>query len=234
MRAAGRLDARPGERLGRERQRLGAHQVEPGALGVGAVEQVEHHLGTEPGRPDAQAGVAQGVRRATAVRRTEEGAEAGTGVDRAAPAMAEPQPLELGKGLEELPGEQLEGRRALVVGRPDVATEVVDRVVAAPQDPVVGGHPVVVELVGHVVEALSTRPADGGELVGAERLGHQHVVVDRHGVEPEPPHWGGEGVGAERDVTRVDDGTGPRVNVEPGPAPRNARDGGLLVDPDAQ
>jgi hypothetical protein len=46
-----------------------------------------------------------------------------------------------------VPGEFGEGGRALVAVGPDVATVVIDRVVAAPQDAVVGGEPVVVELV---------------------------------------------------------------------------------------
>ena len=60
-------------------------------------------------------------------------------------------------------------RRAKVSGRHsrrgvDLAAEVVDGVVAAPQDAVVLGQPVVVELVGVVGEALAVAPADGVEL----------------------------------------------------------------------
>src|SRR4051812_13034740 len=75
QRAAGGLDPGPGEGLRRERERLGTHQLESGAFGVGALEEVEHHLGSEAGGADPEPGVAQGVRRAPTERRTEEGAE---------------------------------------------------------------------------------------------------------------------------------------------------------------
>src|SRR4051794_37360825 len=93
-RAAGGLDPGPGEGLRRERERLGAHQLQSGALGIGPLEEVEHHLGSEARGADPEPCVAQGVRRAPAERRTEEGAEAGAGVDGTAPVVAEAQPLE--------------------------------------------------------------------------------------------------------------------------------------------
>ena len=77
---------------------------------------------------------------------------------------------------------------------------MVDGVVTAPQDPVVRGQPVVVELVAQVADALPVPPPDRGELRRAERLGHQHVVIDRHDVGPQPAHQRGERVGAERDL----------------------------------
>ena len=67
----------------------------------------------------------------------------------------------------------------LVVARADRAAEPVHRVPAAVEDPVVGGRPVVVELVAAVADALAVPPADGAEV---ERLGDQHVVVDRDDV----------------------------------------------------
>src|SRR4051812_49827552 len=96
--AAGQLDAGPGERLGWEGDRPGPDHLEPRALGVDAVEEVEHDVGAEAGGPDAEAGEAEGVRRAPGVRGAEERAEARAGVDRPAPAMGEPQPLELREG----------------------------------------------------------------------------------------------------------------------------------------
>ena len=80
--------------------------------------------------------------------------------------MAEAQSLQLREGLEELPGEQLEGRRPVVELAFEPAAEVVDGVVAAPQDPVVGRQPVVVELVAAVVDALAVAPADRRQLLG--------------------------------------------------------------------
>jgi len=60
----------------------------------------------------------------------------------------------------------------------DPVAVVVDRVVAAPQDPVVRAEPVVVELVRAVADALTVAPADLGELGVGQGLGHEYVVVD--------------------------------------------------------
>ena len=67
----------------------------------------------------------------------------------------------------------VERRRPRVVGGPDAVARVVDRVVAAPQDPVVGRQPEVVELVARVRHALAPRPADRRPLVRRQRLGHR-------------------------------------------------------------
>ena len=88
--------------------------------------------------------------------------------------------VQLRERPEELRLEPLEGLRPVVELRPDPAAEVVDRVVAAPQDPVVGGEPEVVELVVPVAQALAPLPADRRALVGRQRIGHEDVVVDRH------------------------------------------------------
>ena len=74
--------------------------------------------------------------------------------------LVDPQARELRKRREELLRQQLERRRAQVVGRLDLPAEVVDRVVPAPEDPVVVGQPVVVELVGAVADPLPVSPAD--------------------------------------------------------------------------
>ena len=87
--------------------------------------------------------------------------------------VRELQPGQLRELLEELRGQLLEGGRALVVGRPQLAPEVVDGVVPAPEDAVVGRHPEVVELVGDIVHALTVAPADRGLLLLGQRLGHQ-------------------------------------------------------------
>ena len=112
-------------------------------------------------------------------------------------------PSQLGEGLEELAGQQVERRRPVVELAGDPAAEVVDRVVAAPEDPVVRRQPVVVELVAAVVDALPVPPADRGQLLGRQRLGHQRVVVDRHRVPAHPLHERGERVGAEGDPPRT-------------------------------
>ena len=96
--------------------------------------------------------------------------------------MAKRQPLELGKGLEEVLGQLRMGLVALVVGVADPVVEVVGGVVAAPQNPIIGRQPVVVEHVRHIPQTLTLNPAHGGHLLSRERLGHQHMVVDRDGV----------------------------------------------------
>ena len=138
-----------------------AHHPQPGALGVDAVEQVEHHVGAEAGGADPEAGVAHGVRRASAVRRPKK-AQKRVQVSIAPPHRCENRsPSSWGNVSK-----NWRARSSNVAGRwsydgRTLPAEVVDRVVAAPQDPVVRGQPVVVELVGHVVEALSPAPADG-------------------------------------------------------------------------
>src|SRR5690606_28801241 len=100
------------------------------------------------------------VGEAGAVRGAEEGAEPGAGVDHAAPAVGETHPGELREGREEVRGEPFEGGVALLVRGADEAAVVVDGVVAAEQDAVVAGEPVVVELVTRVAHALPVVPAD--------------------------------------------------------------------------
>ncbi len=57
--------------------------------------------------------------------------------------MGEADVLELREGREEVTGEPTIGRVAILVPRPDAATEVIDGVIAAPQNPVVFRQPVV-------------------------------------------------------------------------------------------
>ena len=117
-------------------------------------EQVEHHVRTESRRADAEAGVAGGVRRLPAVRRPEERAEPAAHVDHTTPGVREAEPVELRERLGEVVRQQVERLGPVVERRADLLAEVVDRVVPAEQDPVVGGEPVVVELVGGVADAL--------------------------------------------------------------------------------
>ena len=158
QRPAGELHAGVAQRLGRERQRPLADHPQPGPLGLLPVEQVERDVGAEPGRRDAEAGVAQGVGHASVVRRPEERREPGARVDDAGPAVREPEPLELRERREELGREQVVGA-ALLEAAVDPAAEAVDRVVPAPQDPVVAGQPVVVEQVRRRRRRPAGRPS---------------------------------------------------------------------------
>jgi hypothetical protein len=74
--------------------------------------------------------------------------------------VAEAHAAQLRERREEVPGEPAEDRLVGVVARTDRPAEAVDRVVAAPQDPVVAREAVVVELVGAVADALPALPAD--------------------------------------------------------------------------
>ena len=78
-----------------------------------------------------------------------------------------------------------------------LAAKVVHRIVAAKQDAVVAGNAVVVKLVGHVGNALTMLPADGGQLFWRQRLGHQHVVVYRDGVPAITLEQRGKGIGSQ-------------------------------------
>ncbi len=111
--------------------------------------------------PDAEPGVPERVGHATAHRLAEGHGEPRRRVDGATPAVGERQTVELGEGAEELGGQLVERLRSTVELRGDAAAVVVDGVVAAPQDPVVGREPEIVELVVRVGQALATAPADG-------------------------------------------------------------------------
>ena len=102
-----------------------------------------------------------------------------------APAQrwAEPDVLELREGDEEVRGQPPEHLEAIRTSGRRGGSDP-NRVTAAPHDPVVRREPVVVELVGGVADALARAPADPVELLVRQRLGGQHVVVDRDGVQP--------------------------------------------------
>ena len=83
------------------------------------------------------------------------------------------------------------------------AAEVVDGVVAAPEDAPVVGEPVVVEQVAGVGEPVPLGPADGRALLGRERLGDQGVVPHRHDVGRQPAQQRRRNAfGAQRDLAR--------------------------------
>jgi hypothetical protein len=94
--------------------------------------------------------------------------------------------LQLWERREEVTGQSTVRGVAVLVLRPDAAAEVVDSVVPAPQNAIVFGHAVVMELVRHVTDALPVAPADVGQLRFRQRFGHQRIVVDRHGVVAVP------------------------------------------------
>ena len=97
--------------------------------------------------------------------------------------MGEAQAVELREGVAEVLGEPGKGRALPLVHGVEAA--VVARVVAAPQDPAVLAHAVVVELVARVADADSILPTDGGSLIARQRLGHEHGVIDGHDVVPQ-------------------------------------------------
>ena len=80
--------------------------------------------------------------------------------------MSESQALELGKGREEVLRELGERRLVVVELGADRTAVSIDGVVAAPQDPAIGGQPVVVELVAHVADALARRPSRSRRAAG--------------------------------------------------------------------
>ena len=90
------------------------------------------------------------------------------------------------------------------------------------------------ELVGGVADALPVAPADRGELVGAQRLGHQHVVPDGDGVRAQPAHQRREGVGRQRDVAGPDARPAPGTQQDGGSVAVQRLDRGVFVDADAQ
>src|SRR4029077_5096238 len=134
---AGRLDAQEAERLGRERQRLVVDEVGRRRHAAAAVDEVEHHIGPEARRGHSEARVAHGISDAPRHRGAPEHAEPAAGVDGATPDVAEADALELREGLEEVAAERGPRLRAALQLSGPLAATVVDRVVPAPQDPVV-------------------------------------------------------------------------------------------------
>ena len=98
--------------------------------------------------------------------------------------------------------------------------EVVDGVVAAPQDPVVGGQPEVVELVVGIGQALAPYQPIAASLLGGQRLRHERVVVDRHEQRRQPPEPAGVGRGGDHDVARLASSRRSRSSTVTPPARR--------------
>ncbi len=132
-----------------------------------------------------------------------------------------------------MPGELGVGLRPVVVLRADPPPVRVHRVVAAPQDAVVGREPEVVEPVAGVRQTLAAAPADRGQLPGCERFGHQRVVVDRDGVRAHAADEVREDVGAEGHLPGAD-GAVRGADRQAGAVRTQAERGCVLVEPDAQ
>ena len=121
-------------------------------------------------------------------------------------------------------GQSLIGLRPVLVGRIHAASEVIDRVVTTPDDPVVGGESVVVELIGGVTDTPwrccqpMRQPA-----VRRSVARWRDVVVDRHGVEAVAAEQAGKNVGGQHDPFGRDD---PARGV----GQESARPGGQVLD----
>src|SRR3990170_2576961 len=226
-------DAEEASGLRREGDRLRADHPEPRALGVEPVHNVEHGPRAEPRRADAETRVPDGIREPPVQRRPEEHREATARVDHAPPAVGEPDALERRERLEEVASE---ARVHLVVeleAPTDTAAEVVRRVEAAPQDPVVGRQPEVVEAVRGIGQPFAPGPSDRGALLGRERFGHEDVVVHGYDVAPDlaqerwvPVRREDHPIGEDRAVTR------PHAHTTALALERT--DGRGLVDPNAE
>ena len=102
QRPPGQLHPGRAQRLGRERDGLGPHQLQLRELGWLSAQEVQQHPGAEAAGTDAEPGVTGRVRQPALVRGAEERAEPRAGVDHAAPLVAEPHALQLRERLEEM------------------------------------------------------------------------------------------------------------------------------------
>ena len=147
--------------------------------------------------------------------------------------MGEPNALQLGEGRQEVSGQGTGGRLALFVVRAHPVAEVVQRVPPTPQDSVVGGEAVVVELVAHVGQSLPAHPAQGRQLRRRQGLSSQYVVVDRCHPLSDGPNRRSVGVSGHYHPVRCDRAVvGPDPNAAQGGLQRP--DGAVVVEADAQ
>ena len=91
------------------------------------------------------------------------------------------------------------------------------------------GAPVIVELVAAVVEAGAIGPPDRLQLLARQRLGHQHMVVDRHDVAPHLANGLGPRVGGDDDPVG-DDGVRSGADSKAPVGVVDALDPGAVVD----
>ncbi|MNI17268.1 hypothetical protein D3C73_706330 [compost metagenome] len=84
------------------------------------------------------------------------------------------------------------------------AAEVIDRVIAAPENAVILGLAQVMKLIAAVGDAVAPDPANGAQLLVVQRLGCQGIVIDRNDLGFQRPQQGRRDVGGERDLGRPD------------------------------
>src|SRR5919197_1140968 len=187
-RTARQPDPRVAERLRRGRPWFGPNHPQAGPLGVAPVHEVERGPRSPPRGANAEARVAHGVRDLASQPGAEEHGEAAARIDGTGPCMGEPYALELGEHLEELSRQHRVRRLAALELRPNVVAEVVDRVIAAPEDPVVPRQAEVVKLVAQLEDPLPIPPPDTAQSLGSKRFGDEYVVVHRDDVPADLPH----------------------------------------------
>ncbi|MNE68584.1 hypothetical protein D3C80_1642550 [compost metagenome] len=106
-------------------------------------------------------GEAQGIGDAALVFAAGEHRGARRGVDDPAPGMAETYIAQRREGLLKLFGQALEALRALGKSFVAAPAEMVDGVVAGPENAVVGGLAQVVKLIAGIGDAIASGAADG-------------------------------------------------------------------------
>ena len=111
--------------------------------------------------------------------------------------MGELDARELGKRRKKVAGQSGVGLGVELEVASALAAKLIDRVEAAPQNGVVLGESVVVELITGVGDPFSAPPTDTGHLLVTERLGDERVVVDRHHVAARLANEGRKDVGRE-------------------------------------
>ena len=144
--------------------------------------------------------------------------------------MGEAHALQLRERGEEVLGERGERLVVVVVLGADRAAEAIHGVVAAPQDPLVGGQPVVVEPVAGVADPLPAPPPDRLPLGGRQRLGDHRVVVDRGDVAAQRPLQRPEGAGGQQHAAGVHAPERAQHGHGPVTAAAETGGGGVLVD----
>ena len=237
-------------RLGREGDGQAAHHLQSRAFGVATIQQIQGRAGAEVGSADTQAGEPDDVAHPTAQRTPPECAEPAAGVDGPAPAVGDRDVGQLRERVDQMLGQDGECLRVLGATRIGVATQKVEGVVAAEQQPVTPvvsegvrggrpprgvstGQPVVVEQVARIADPLSPRPTQGGAYVGRERLGHQRVVPDRDHVRLHRAQQRGCGAGGEQDLGGAYGSVG-RTHADPGSLASEAGNPGVLMNAYAQ
>jgi hypothetical protein len=115
--------------------------------------------------------------------------------------MADRDVAQCGEGLVELFGQPIEAlgplRQFFITG----AANIINCIVAAPENPVVGRLAQIVKLVPSVGNAITTVPADRLQLRFAPRLTDQYVVVDGDHAGGQVPQQSGCDFGGQGNLT---------------------------------